>query len=62
MNPSQVVEYLPVEGGEVAGPLETGHGGHVFLLAEEAHADVVPQLRRLGHLGRRSPACWMDGL
>ena len=44
---AQIVEDLPVEWGQVGGALEAGDGSHELALAEEAHADVVPQLRGL---------------
>jgi hypothetical protein len=47
---AQVVEDLPVEGREVVGSLEAGDAGNELLLAEEAHPDVVPQLRRFRQL------------
>ena len=42
----KVVADDPLKGVEVEGLFEAGNGGNVALLAEEAHADVVPELRR----------------
>lgn len=53
VNQAQVVEDLPVEGGEVGGPLQAADGRHKLGLTEEAHPDVVPEGWRLGDgLGR----------
>ena len=50
MDHAQVVEDLPVKGSEVVGPLQAGDAGNELLLAEEAHPDVVPKLRRFRQL------------
>ena len=53
VNQAQVVENLPVEGGEVGGPLQAADGRHKLGLTKKAHPDVVPEWRRLGDgLGR----------
>eukprot|EP00962_Isochrysis_galbana_P001486 scaffold392_cov101-Isochrysis_galbana.AAC.2 len=49
----QIVRDNPLKRVEEEGALEAGDGGNVALLAEEAHADVVPQLRRVWRLHRR---------
>ena len=46
MNKPEVVADDPLEGVQVERPLEAGDGRHKLGLAEEAHADVVPELRR----------------
>mmetsp|Transcript_43480 Transcript_43480/g.107532 ORF Transcript_43480/g.107532 Transcript_43480/m.107532 type:complete len:361 (-) Transcript_43480:24-1106(-) len=49
----EVVRDDPLERVEVERALEAGDGGNVALLAEEAHADVVPELSRVGRRHRR---------
>ncbi len=48
----EVVRDDPLERVEVESSLEARDRRDVPLLAEEAHADVVPQLRRVGRLHR----------
>uniref|UniRef100_A0A1I8GEQ1 Ricin B-type lectin domain-containing protein n=1 Tax=Macrostomum lignano TaxID=282301 RepID=A0A1I8GEQ1_9PLAT len=55
---AQIVLHLPFERAQIGGPFQAGDGGHEFALAEEGHADVVPDggaLRRVagGHLQPR---------
>mmetsp|Transcript_23304 Transcript_23304/g.68673 ORF Transcript_23304/g.68673 Transcript_23304/m.68673 type:complete len:259 (+) Transcript_23304:580-1356(+) len=50
---AEVVRDDPLKGIEVEGALQARDGGDVTLLAEEAHSNVVPELRRIrrGHGG-----------
>ena len=50
MHHAQVVQDLPVKRCEVVGSFKAGDAGHELLLAEEAHPDVVPKLRRFRQL------------
>lgn len=50
MNHAQVIQDLPVERRQIVCSLKAGDACHELLLAEEAHSDVVPQLRRFRQL------------
>ena len=50
---AKIVRDDPLEGVEEEGALEARDRGDEALLAEEAHADVIPQLRRVGCLHGR---------
>ena len=60
MHHAQVVQDLPVKRCEVVGSFKAGDAGHELLLAEEAHPDVVPKLRRLCKFSLR--CCTVFGL
>ena len=47
MDQAEVEGDDPLEWVEVECSLEAGNRRHVLLLAEEAHADVVPELARV---------------
>ena len=49
---AEIVRDDPLEWVEVERALEARDGGDVPLLTEEAHANIVPQLRRVGRLHR----------
>mmetsp|Transcript_25181 Transcript_25181/g.44904 ORF Transcript_25181/g.44904 Transcript_25181/m.44904 type:complete len:351 (-) Transcript_25181:115-1167(-) len=46
---AEVVRDDPLKGAQVQRLLEARDGGDVALFPEEAHADVAPELRRVGH-------------
>ena len=53
MHEAQIVEDFPLERTQIGSALQAAYGGHILLLAEEAHADVVPEAGALGRRVRR---------
>ena len=54
VNEPQVVSNDPFKGSKVQGLLQASDCSNVSLLPEEAHPNVVPQLRRVGRLDGRN--------